>query len=232
MNKAKILVYDYETGSVDPEFAEPVELAAVVVEPRNLEVVDSFHSFMKPEIWEPPYVTKSTVDFHAKNDGLTPEEILTKWQTYPQQREVWEKFIAFLNKHNERPSKPTQWGAPIPAGQNIRKFDNPITNRLCKKYGNVDKEGKSNIFNKKFDLDLLEVLFLFFENLNELNSFSFDTCREYFWEGDETASIGAHTALVDTRQTAELLIRFMKLCRRTAEKQRFRGALAKNVQEV
>jgi DNA polymerase III epsilon subunit-like protein len=222
MNKSKFCCFDFEAGSLNSNFAEPCELAAVIIEPRNLEIVDSFHSFMKPEQWESPYVTNDTMEFHAKNDGLTVTQVIEKWKTYPLQKEVWGKFTEFLRRHNERPNKPSPWSAPVPVGQNILNYDIPIVNRLCKLYGNVDKDGEPNIFNKRYVLDLRHILLMYFENSTELDSFSFDCLREYF--GIEKT--GAHTALVDTKQTANLFIRFLKLTRWTSEKTKFRGAVA------
>ena len=49
-----------------------------------------------------------------------------------------------------------------------------------------------------------------------------NTFREFFGMSTE----GSHDAVVDVNDTAKMIIRFMKLHRRSADKVRFKGAFA------
>lgn len=69
----------------------------------------------------------------------------------------------------------------------------------------------------------MDVVFLYFESLKVPKSLSFDSLRQFFGMTSEAA----HNAVFDTEQTAELLIRFLKLTRTISGKTRFEGACAK-----
>ena len=78
-----------------------------------------------------------------------------------------------------------------------------------------------SLFNPIWKLDLLDIVFLYFENIFEPKSLSLDSLRVFF--GMDTAK--AHDAATDAMQTAELLIRFLKLTRNVASKTKFKGAM-------
>jgi len=50
MNFRKIVVYDFESDGVNPYECEPVQIAAVVLDARKLEIIkgSEFNSMMKP----------------------------------------------------------------------------------------------------------------------------------------------------------------------------------------
>jgi DNA polymerase III epsilon subunit-like protein len=125
----------------------------------------------------------------------------------PPQKLVWEAFAKFVRKHNKKGTEKT---APIGIGKNSDNFDFPIANRLCRTYGMVDKEGRPNLFNNRLQLDIEKIIWLWFEDCDDLPNHRMDTLREYFGLSTE----GAHDALVDVKQTAEIFKRFLKLHRK------------------
>jgi DNA polymerase III epsilon subunit-like protein len=214
VNNNVIIAFDFETGGLDIPTLEPLQVAGVALDPRTLQEVDHFASYMKP------------LDFnnlHPK--AMAVNKIpLEKLREAPDQEAVWGSFAAWVKKH----ARKGVTGRPIPAGQGVKKFDMPIVERLCKTYGLTDKGGGQSLFLESPVLDLKEVVFLWFESSDELKNYSMDTFRDYF----ALPSEGGHDALVDSRQTAELLRRFMRLHRTLKAKKngdgepaiRFRGS--------
>jgi DNA polymerase III epsilon subunit-like protein len=64
---------------------------------------------------------------------------------------------------------------------------------------------------------------MWFESLDEPKAYNMDELRRFF--GIELE--GGHDALKDVRDTADLIVRFMKLTRKYACKVNFKGACAK-----
>ena len=92
-----------------------------------------------------------------------------------------------------------------------------IANRLTEKYNTKSP------FSKVSKIDMMDILFMWFENLDEPTSMKLDVFRDFF--GMEAAQ--AHEALSDTIDEAELLVKFMKFHRRQASIGKFKGAFAK-----
>lgn len=227
MNFNKICVYDFETDGKDPHTCNPVELAAVIIDPRTLELVpDSEFSvtIKPPDIDKKDYFDKhkDTIDFHAKNSKLTPEEVVQNWKKGVEEKTAWQSFVDYLDKYHKSSERKGQFSAPLQAGMNIYRFDSIIIERLAKKYDMLSKEGINKVFHPRDKIDLMNILFLWFENSSDLESYGMDSVREYF--GLQTD--GAHTALKDAKDEAILISRFMKRHRSAATKTKFRGALA------
>lgn len=225
MNKNKICVFDFETDGSDPRVCSPVQLAAVIVDPINLEIIkgSEFNINFMPETLESDenyQYTTDILDFHSKVRGCSKEDILNSWKTYPKQDQAWNMFVDYLDKYHSRSSKKSQFSAPIAAGYNINRFDLVIVDRLSSKYKNVNKEGKTDLFYPRDVMDVINLVFYWFENNNEIKSLSLDNLREYF--GIDKS--GAHDALKDVTDTAGIMIRFLKLHRNLSEKIKFKGA--------
>lgn len=230
INYNKICVFDFETDGKNPEQCSPVQIAAVMIDPLQLEIVDGseFNINFKPEVLEQSESYKyetDILDFHAKVRGCHTEDILAEWKKYPKQELSWSLFTNYLDKYHSRSSKKSQFSAPIAAGYNIYRFDLPIISRLSKKYGNTNKEGNSDIFYPRDVIDLMNLVFYWFEHNNELKSYTLDSLRDYFGI-DKT---GAHDALKDVQDTAEILIRFMKLHRNLSKKIKFKNSFASSI---
>ena len=220
MNKNKICVFDFETDGRDVKTLNPVQLAAVIVDPRKLELVNKaeFNSFMRPEgIDDEDYFDKNraTIEWHSNIRGCTVEEILDLWKEAPPQKIVWGNFLEFLNKFHKQGQRKTKFSAPIACGYNIHSFDLPIVKRLCTKHCK-----SKEIFHPRDKIDLMHWMFPWFENSTDVTSYSMDNMREYF--GISTAN--AHDALKDVKDGANLLCRFLRLHRRTAKTVKFKGS--------
>jgi DNA polymerase III epsilon subunit-like protein len=222
----KICVFDFETDGSNPEECSPVQLAAVIVDPIKLEIVQDseFNVTCKPEVMEkdPEYRYETDIiDFHARVKGCSQEDIYSQWKTYSSQDVAWQSFISYLEKyHCGNRKKKTMFSAPIAAGYNINRFDMKIIGRLCRKYNNIDtKENNPNIFYPRDILDIMNLVFYWFEN-SDLKSYSLDNMRDYLGINKD----GAHDALKDVRDCAEILIRFLRLHRNLSKKIKFQGS--------
>jgi len=225
MNYNKICVFDFETDGSNPRECSPVQLAAVMVDPINLEIIPNsqFQCNFKPEVMEkdPDYEYKTDIlDFHARVKGCAKEDVYAEWTKYPKQSVGWKMFVDYLEKYHSRTSRKSQFSAPIAAGYNIYRFDLPIIDRLSARNKNVNKEGTSSVFYPRDVVDVINLVFYWFNHNNELKSYSLDNLRDYFGISKD----GAHDAIKDVEDTAEIMIRFLKLHRNLASKIKFRGA--------
>jgi DNA polymerase III epsilon subunit-like protein len=222
----KICVFDFETDGADPEKCSPVQLASVIVDPIKLEIIPNseFNINFKPEVMQDndDYVYDTDIiDFHAKVKGCSKEQIYAEWKKYPSQEVSWKSFVTYLDKyHCSNRKKKSIFSAPIAAGYNINRFDLKIVNRLSVKYKNIEtKENTSSLFYPRDVIDLMNLVFYWFEN-TDIKSYSLDSMREYFGISKD----GAHDAIKDVKDTANLLIRFLRLHRNLAKKIKFQGS--------
>jgi DNA polymerase III epsilon subunit-like protein len=225
INYNKICVFDFETDGSDPESCSPVQLAAVMVDPISLEIIPNseFNILFKPEVLENNSEYKYTtdiLDFHAKVKGCSKDDVFNQWLKYPRQEHSWKMFVDYLDKYHTRNSKKSQFSAPIAAGYNIVRFDLKIIDRLSIKYKNTNKENRSDLFFPRDTVDLINLIFYWFENNNDLKNYTLDSIRDYLGIDKE----GAHDAIKDVKDTANIMIRFLKLHRNLSKKIKFRGA--------
>jgi DNA polymerase III epsilon subunit-like protein len=222
----KICVFDFETDGSNPEVCSPVQLAAVIIDPVRLEVIpdSEFNITCKPEVMEKDnnyrYET-DIIDFHARVKGCSKESVYEQWRQYPSQDIGWQSFVSYLEKyHCGNRKKKSMFSAPIAAGYNINRFDMKIIGRLCQKYKNIDaKENNPNIFYPRDVLDIMNLVFYWFEN-SDLKSYSLDNMREHLGISKD----GAHDALKDVHDCAAILIRFLRLHRKLGSKIKFKGS--------
>lgn len=227
INYNKICVFDFETDGCDPRACSPVQIAALMVDPISLSIIpdSEFNVFFKPEVLEDNDSYKYTtdiLDFHAKVKGCSSEEVLKSWYKYPKQNQSWNMFINYLDKYHSRTSKKSQFSAPIAAGYNINRFDLQITERLSQKYNNLNKEKRSDIFYPRDVLDIMNLVFYWFERNGDLKSYTLDSVRDYLGISKD----GGHDALKDVRDSAQILIRFMKLHRSLSDKIKFKDSFS------
>ena len=211
MNYKDIIVFDFETGSRNPHKTQPVQIAAVAIHGRKLTIQPGGYFEKAIEMGVDPIEDEAL----AVN-GKTREELAKA----PSAKTVWKKFANFVNKYNW---KKTPYFAPIPAGYNIIGFDLPIVQRLCEQHGPVDKKtGKQTLFNKIHKIDMLDTVWMWMENNPDIKSLSMDSMRDLLGMSKENA----HDAMQDVKDTANLMIAFMKLHRRIAPKVKFEKAFA------
>lgn len=220
-----------ETDGSDPSVCSPVQIAAIMVDPVKLEIISNseFNINLKPEKLnntelDNPYTDSDILDWHAKVANTTADKILANWKEYPEQSHSWNAFVQYLDKYHSRSSKKNMFTAPIVAGYNIFRFDLKIVDRLSKKFNNINKEGTTDLFYPRDTLDIMNLLFYWFEGSSELDSLTLDNIRKYFGiSGDN-----AHDALKDVKDTAEILIRFLRLHRNLFKKISFRDSFSNN----
>ena len=229
-NSQKICVFDLETDGSNPDVCSPVQIAAIMLDPYKLEVIhdSEFNINLKPTILEeqPSYIydDSDVLDFHAKVRGCDKNKILEDWRSYQNQNNGWKMFVSYLEQYHIRSDKKSCFTAPIAAGYNINRFDLRIIDRLSVKYNNLNKEGRSSLFYPRDVIDLMNVVFYWFEGNSELKNYTLDNLRDYLGMSKE----GSHDALNDVKATADILIRFMKLHRNVSQKVKFRNAFAAN----
>jgi hypothetical protein len=135
----------------------------------------------------------------------------------PDQASAWNAFVSWVGGFNRTG---TAMDAPIACGKNIKDFDLLFAARMnalhCK------KKDKTVLFNRKWKVDLDDLMFVWFENEPEPVNYKMDTLRPFFGF-PETEH---HNALVDCRETGELIMMFLRLkralqSRRTKDGRRF-----------
>lgn len=223
INNNYIAVYDFETTGLDITKVWPVEIACVIVHPRKLTLVEgaTFWSFCcPPDVDQIPH---DLWEFHAKANRCNVAEIKEKIHGAPPLESVFKDFAAFLaSYHADGAKRKSKFSAPIRAGHNIDRYDNPIFDRCCAKYGFCDKNFEQNIVHPRDSIDLLRICTLFFSNQSEPDKYNFDTLRGYF--GLESS--GGHTAILDVQQTSEVITKFMRYFWDIAARTNFRGSCA------
>lgn len=228
-NFQKFCVFDMETDGSNPDVCSPIQIAAVIIDPLKLEIVENseFNISMKPELLEQnkeyDYSDSDILDFHAKVRSCSKADILGSWQNFQSQENGWKMFVSYLEMyHAKTKGKKSCFSAPIAAGYNINRFDLRIVERLSKKYDNLNKEGRSSLFYPRDVVDVMNILFYWFEYNNELKNYTLDNLRDYLGISKE----GAHDALKDVKDTANIMIRFLKLHRSLGNKVKFKGSFA------
>jgi DNA polymerase III epsilon subunit-like protein len=194
VNLSNYLVLDFETDGVDPNKCQPLELAALVLDPRTLLPIDGgeFNSLIRPSNFD-------TLDMKSfEKHKIDLEEL----KQAPDQKSVWLNFVDFVKSYNVKDSKFMR--KPVPCGYNIKNYDLIICKRLNDEYY------KKDIFSWT-SVDVMDITFLWFESNPKLPNLKFDTLREFFG----FASDSAHRAMFDVQQTADLLARYIRLMRRT-----------------
>jgi DNA polymerase III epsilon subunit-like protein len=213
MNNIDIIVFDFETGGLDPNFHEAIQVAGQAYNCRTLQPYPAedggrFCSLMKPLYFD--RLEQKALDINKKTREMLAEA--------PDQKAVWLQFINWVAKFNR--SKNT-WGAPIAAGKNIRGFDLEFVKVLNDLHS--PKKDKTVLFNRKTVLDLEDVFWMWFENESDPPNQKMDTLRDFFGMSTENA----HDALVDVLQTGDLLVRFLKLHRHLQKAEGKNGKLVK-----
>jgi len=203
MSYRDYIVFDFETGSRNPRKTQPTQLAALALDGRNFKLKGSFNSEIRPVLDDEKAIEMGfdpLEDEALKITGKTREALAKA----PMPKTVWKKFCNFVDQYNW---KSTQFFAPIPAGFNIIGFDMIIIDRLCKAYGPYDKErGQQKLFNKIYKVDMMDNMFMWTEGDPSIKSISMDSLRDRMGLSKENA----HDALQDVKDTANIMIKFMK----------------------
>ncbi len=212
MNFVDIIVFDFETGGLLPGHSEAISVAGKAyncrsLEPYPIEQGGEFNSLMKPLHFD------RLEDGALKVNKITREEL----EKAPDQGLVWNQFVEWVGGYNP---KGTAWMAPVASGKNIRNFDLKFAEHL--NILHCPKKEKTVLFNR-IQVDLEDFMFSWFENEKEPTKMNMDSLREFF----SLPSDGAHSALVDVRQTGALVMKFLKLQRKIQQQKvvTFKGAM-------
>ena len=197
------IVFDFETGSRNPRKTQPTQIAALALDGRNFKLKGTFKSEIRPVMDDEKAIEMGfdpLEDEALRITGKNREDLAKA----PLPKTVWKKFCDFVNQYNW---KGTQFFAPIPAGFNIIGFDMIIVDRLCKAYGPYDKERQQQkLFNKIYKVDMMDNMFMWTEGDPSIKSISMDSLRDRMGLSKENA----HDALQDVKDTANIMIKFMK----------------------
>lgn len=203
MASRDIIVFDFETGGRNRNKCQPTQIAAVALDGRNFKLKGEFNSLMRPIINDEEAIAAGVDPLEEEALKITKKtrEELAK---APLPKVVWAKFVQFVNKYN---CKGTSFFAPIPAGFNIIGYDMHIVDRLCKEFGpwNETKQCQS-LFSQVYKIDVMDNVFMWTEGDPDIKSISMDSLRERMGLSSENA----HDALQDVKDTANIMIKFMK----------------------
>ena len=210
-----LVVFDFETTGVDINTCQPVQVAALGIDFHNLRILDNhFSSFIRPEDFS--NIEPGALSFHAKARGLTESQVLELWREAPDLKVVWNDFSQYVRQHNPTGNK---FDAPVPAGHNIVNFDLPIYRRINGRFTN----GKP-VFSDLHFFDTMNLSLLWL-HAKDIRKYNMDSLRDYFGMS-QASKDHAHDALSDVKDTAELLIRYLRITRNFASKVRFEGAFS------
>lgn len=196
INYSTFICFDFETSGANPEIDLPTEIAGKAYNSRSLEPIPGaeFSSLCNPP--EDVKIEPKALEVSK----LTLEEV----RAAPSLEVIWKQFCAWVEKFNYKKDK---WNAPIACGQNIDGFDLPIAKHCNKRFG--PKKQDTILFSTFRSVDLLDLLFPWFENSNDLKNYKLDTIREYLG----MSTIGSHEALKDVQDTGGIIMRILKLHR-------------------
>lgn len=203
MSTRDIIVFDFETGSRNPYKTQPTQLAALAIDGRNFKLKGTFNSEIRP-------ILDDEKAIEAGLDPLQEEALKITRKTReglakaPTPKTVWKKFVTFVEQYNWQG---TSFFAPIPAGFNIISFDMVIINRLCKEFGPYDEKRETQkLFHQIYKIDLMDNIFMWTEGDPSIKSISMDSLRDRMGISKDNA----HDALQDVKDTANIMIKFMK----------------------
>ena len=203
MSYRDYIVFDFETVSRNPKKTQPTQIAALALDGRNFKLKGTFNSEIRPILDDEKAMEMGfdpLEDEALRITGKNREDLAKA----PMPKTVWKKFVNFVNQYNW---KGTQFFAPIPAGFNIIGFDMIIVNRMCKAYGPYDKDRQQQkLFNKIYKADMMDNMFMWTEGDPAIKSISMDSLRDRMGLSKENA----HDALQDVKDTANIMIKFMK----------------------
>lgn len=228
VNFNHFIVYDFETTGVDIETAEIIQVGAIVINPRTLEIVKTptgddmvFNSLLKipdsilADIEKDPALKNKMIEALKIN-----KKSLDDIQNAPDQKVVWEEFHAFVRQFNKSPKNP--WTAPIPVGYNIDGYDNKLAGKMNARY-NI----KTPLWHPVQSVDLIKTIFTWTENSTEPDKLKLDVVREYMGLTLENA----HDALADCYTCAKIFQKFQRRYRQLATKIKLKNCFVERLNE-
>lgn len=240
-------IVDFETQSKDPNFNQPISIGAVMIDGRKLTICDrgTFYStinFIRDD--EVALYNLAPLEQQALDINKLSADELTK---SPPLKKVWGDFINWVNYFN--PSK-DPWEGPIMCGHNV-DYDKTIMRRIMSGHlkgitlpsklipktkikGKNDSElaqaykelvpykepwkfGPNHLFHPVYTLDTMSLSIALFENHKSPHTYSLDSLRSFFGLSHQSA----HNALIDVLNSAEILVRYLRLFREVCQQTDF-----------
>jgi len=221
MNYNNIICFDLETGGLNTSTAQIVQIGAVAIDGRRLEVIPNskFDILIKPLYGEEAATAglEELGDGAIRIHGKTHEILSKKGVSLSTALSNFKEYTASYS------SGKGQWKRPIASGYNIVNYDLPILNR------DLASKKITNLFHPRDVLDVLNMMFLFFENDKNVSSLSVDNLLRKHMGG---STDGAHDALGDVLLTADVMCRSLRLIRRAVGKVNFEGCLNVSSDEI
>lgn len=213
------IIFDFETGSRNPNKTQPTQIAALALDGRNFNLKGQFNSEILPIFDDEEAIAAGLdpiEDEALKITGKTREKLAEA----PPLKSVWSKFTKFVSQYNW---KGDAFFNPIPVGFNIIGFDMIIINRLCEQFGPWDKDRKQQkLFSRVYKFDIMDNIFAWTESDPSVKSISMDSLRERMGLSSENA----HDALQDVKDEANIFIKLMKTHRAIYQNMNFDKAFA------
>lgn len=219
MNRT-FIVLDTECDYNKPvDICNVVQIAALAIDPIKLTLIPNSKfniHICPPDIDNNGYfeLHEDTINFHAKNQNIQPQDIIKQWKEYIDEKTAWQLVVQYFKRWNP---KNDFFHNPIAVGANLHGFDLPIIKRINAKYG-ITKD----LFWLRDTVDVQHLCWEWLHFRKDCpNNFKMDTLRPYFGMSNENA----HDAMQDVEDTAKIFIRFIKWMRELSEKQTFKGKM-------
>lgn len=225
MNRNRyLIVFDYETDwSPDKiDVLSIVQIAAVPVDLRNLDILSGeiFNIDVRPDDLDVEGYSEahaSTIDWHAKQQRCSSEEILSRWRAGTPEKDAWEEFVKYVKGYAKGGSFDQ---SPIAGGQNIRGFDLPITERYNAKYKKRVPFSKREVFDL---MDFSASWFMF--STDRPKSMSLGSLRDFF----NIDKVGSHDAKKDVLDCSLLIKKFLTIHEQIAPRIQWRPKVLEEV---
>lgn len=200
-NNNNIIVFDLETTSKFEHEAQILQIGAVAICGRTLNVLDRFQNYVRIDNLD--LITAEI----TKVNGITRE--ICEAATH--ENVVLPQFFEWTGRYNSRKNG-DEWGLPIAAGYNIDNYDLPIISRYAQhyKYWN-EKAGRQKVFAPVFTLDVIKFVAAATRTNSEVKSISLPNILLHMGMPPEEIEKNAHNGVWDAEQTAMILIKFLKL---------------------
>ena len=162
---------------------------------------------------------QKTIDWHASTRGCSSADIVGMWKKGKSQKVAMKNFCSYLQKYHieKDPVRRIYFTEPAYSGYNVDGFDDIIIRNMC------DKHKLDYPFAKMGNMDLLNYITYWFENMSEPENYKMDTLKEFFGLQSHGQ---AHSAISDVVDTAKILVRFLKFARRQVSVDKFKGSFA------
>ena len=201
MDNRHFCCFDFETGGKDPSSCEIVQIGACIIDRNSLKIKDKFQTLMKPEDFD------ALEDEALQVNGLTKEQLADA----PEASVMFPTWAAWIQKFNIRKDKGS-FGAPIPMYWGGDRFDMPIMDRYCEKYGYWDKKwGNQSLLNPIFTMDVMKHIWFWTRTNPEVKNVKLTTVLEWMGVPKDEIAAGAHDAMWDVDWTAQIGIRLLKV---------------------